>query len=46
MRKSSTQTTTVDFKKLNPEFPIGLSKFYELRPKYCVVAGAKGTHTV
>lgn len=34
------------FKKKYPEHPIGLSKFAELRPKWCVVAGASGTHSV
>lgn len=34
------------FKEQNPEIPIGLSKFAELRPKWCVVAGASGTHSV
>ena len=35
-----------EFKKLNPEHPIGLTRFSELRPKYCVLAGARGTHSV
>ena len=29
-----------------PEKPIGLSSFAALRPKWCVLAGPKGTHTV
>jgi len=34
------------FKNINPECSISLSKFAELRPKWCVLAGAKGTHSV
>lgn len=34
------------FKEKFPEYPIGLTKFAELRPKWCVLAGAKGTHSV
>lgn len=29
-----------------PNLQIGFSKFCELRPKYCILAGPKGTHTV
>lgn len=29
-----------------PEDKIGFSKFASLRPKYCVLAGSSGTHTV
>lgn len=34
------------FKEQNPEAAVGLSKFAELRPKWCVLAGSKGTHSV
>ena len=35
-----------EFKERFPGRKIGSSKFAELRPKHCVVAGACGTHTV
>ena len=34
------------FKDKFPDEKIGFSKFAELRPKQCVLAGASGTHTV
>lgn len=34
------------FKKKYLSFPIGLTKFAELRPKWCVLAGTSGTHNV
>lgn len=34
------------FKKEFPAHPIGLTKFAELRPKWCVLAGSAGTHNV
>lgn len=34
------------FKEQYPEFPIGLSKFADLRPKNCVCAGSAGTQSV
>lgn len=34
------------FQEQHPEFPIGLTKFAELRPKNCVCAGSSGTHSV
>lgn len=34
------------FKTKYPNVKIGLSKFAEFRPKYCVLAGSSGTHTV
>ena len=34
------------FKDKYPELKIGFSKFAELRPKYCVLAGSSGTHLV
>ena len=34
------------FKMHNPEVKIGFSKFAELRPKECILAGAAGTHSV
>ena len=34
------------FKEQNPEIKIGFNKFVELRPEYCILAGASGTHTV
>lgn len=36
----------IQFKKQYPEHPIGLTKFAELRPKWCILAGAPGTHSV
>ena len=35
-----------DFKQKNPNDHIGFSKFAELRPKHCILAGASGTHSV
>lgn len=35
-----------EFKKENPDIKIGRSKFCELRPRWCIVAGASGTHNV
>lgn len=35
-----------EFKREFPEFRIGLTKFAELRPKWCVLAGSAGTHNV
>lgn len=35
-----------EFKKQNKEIKIGFSKFCTLRPKWCVSAGASGTHSV
>lgn len=34
------------FKMKHPEIKIGFSSFASLRPKWCVLAGAAGTHTV
>ncbi|CAH0550784.1 unnamed protein product [Brassicogethes aeneus] len=34
------------FKERNPSAKIGFSKFAEMRPKWCILAGASGTHTV
>lgn len=34
------------FKEMYPDAKIGFSTFAELRPKYCVIAGSSGTHTV
>ena len=34
------------FKTLRPETKVGFSKFCELRPRECVLAGASGTHSV
>ena len=34
------------FKEKYPEHLIGSSKFAELRPKWCVLAGSSGTHSV
>ena len=36
----------VEFKAKNPNCKIGRSKFIELRPKWCIIAGSSGTHTV
>ena len=34
------------FKEKYPQQHIGFSKFTELRPKHCILAGASGTHSV
>lgn len=34
------------FKELHSDLKIGFSKFAELRPKQCILAGASGTHSV
>ncbi|KAL5508956.1 hypothetical protein EMCRGX_G004228, partial [Ephydatia muelleri] len=34
------------FKIVHPDVKIGFSKFSQLRPKECVLAGSSGTHTV
>ena len=34
------------FKEKHPTDKIGFSKFADLRPKHCILAGASGTHTV
>lgn len=34
------------FKEKYPEHSLGVSKFSELRPKWCVLAGSSGTHSV
>lgn len=34
------------FKEKFPNYKVGFSKFAELRPKYCILAGPKGTHSV
>lgn len=34
------------FQEKNPNLKIGLSTFAKLRPKYCIFAGASGTHNV
>jgi hypothetical protein len=36
----------VAFKNAHPECKVGRSKFCELRPKWCVLAGSSGTHSV
>ena len=36
----------IHFKNTQPEHKIGFSKFCALRPKWCIIAGASGTHTV
>ena len=35
-----------EFKEKYPDHKTGFSKFAELRPKHCVLAGASGTHSV
>ena len=35
-----------EFKECNPDKKIGFTKFSQLRPKECVLAGASGTHSV
>jgi len=34
------------FKEQNPDCKVGISKFYELRPQWCITVGVKGTHSV
>ena len=34
------------FKENHPTVSVGFSKFAELRPKHCILAGASGTHSV
>lgn len=34
------------FKSNTPDVKVGFSKFVELRPKNCIIAGASGTHAV
>ena len=34
------------FKEKHPSVKIGFSKFCDLRPKWCILAGASGTHSV
>ena len=36
----------VTFKERNPDVNIGFSKFCTLCPKWCVIAGSSGTHSV
>ena len=36
----------VAFKERNPNAKVGFSKFCMLRPKWCVIAGSSGTHSV
>ena len=35
-----------ELKERFPDCKVGFSKFAQLRPKYCVLAGASGTHSV
>ena len=35
-----------EFKERIPDCKVGFSKFAELRPKHCVLAGASGTYSV
>lgn len=34
------------FKDIHPHATVGFSSFAALRPEYCILAGASGTHTV
>ena len=36
----------LEFKNINPSLKIGFSKFCELRPQWCILAGGTGTHSV
>ena len=40
------RTLFTAFKVRYPEVKIGFSKFCSLKPKWCILAGASGTHTV
>lgn len=35
-----------EYKELHKDFPVSFSKFAQLRPKHCILAGASGTHSV
>jgi hypothetical protein len=35
----------IKFKETHPDIAISFSKFSELRPEWCVLAGVHGTHT-
>lgn len=43
---SNLKETYREFKDRFPCENVGFSKFAELRPKHCVLAGASGSHTV
>lgn len=34
------------YKESHSDFPVSFSKFAQLRPKHCVLAGASGTHSI
>lgn len=34
------------FKENNPDLQVGFSKFAQLRPRQCILAGSSGTHSV
>jgi len=34
------------FKEQNPNITVGKSKFFELRPRWCITADARGMHNV
>ncbi|EFN71276.1 hypothetical protein EAG_00172, partial [Camponotus floridanus] len=34
------------YSKCHPDCPVSFSKFAQLRPKHCILAGANGTHSV
>ena len=36
----------ISYKEAHSEYPVSFSKFAQLRPKHCILAGASGTHTV
>lgn len=36
----------VEFQKAYPTVKIGISKFFQLRPKWCITVGTAGTHSV
>jgi hypothetical protein len=43
---SNLREVYLEFKERFPDHNVRFSKFAELRPKHCVLAGASGTHTV
>ena len=40
------QEVYIEFKDEFPDQKVGFSKFVELWPKHCILAGASGTHSV
>ena len=45
-RDSNPKEAYSEFKQRNPALKVGFSRFAQLRPRECILAGASGTHTV